>query len=143
MKILQLIGASLVGLIAGAGTVFAIEYVSILAHPMPQGLDINDKEKAAAWIEALPISAFLFVIAAWSGGSFFGPYVARRVAPGRSAWSGLFVWFLLTIATVMTLFSIPYPTWVWVVGLLVCLVFGLLGLVCGGPKDQVENNFGV
>jgi carbon monoxide dehydrogenase subunit G len=47
----------------------------------------------------------------------------------------LIAWVLFTIGTIANLFMVPHPTWVSVAGVLVCLVFGLLGLVAAAPKS--------
>ena len=142
MKVLHRIGAVVAGLFAGGVAVALIEGVSSLVYKMPEGLDPFSKDTAqqsafAEWIGSLPIGAFLFILAAWACGCFLGAFVARISAPNRSLIPGLIVWGFLTIASLFNLFVIPHPLWFWFAGILVCFVFGLLGLVAAAPQSYV------
>ncbi len=133
MKILHFIGAVVAGFVAGVLVIALIEGISSMIYKMPEGLDTKDLEAMADWVSTLPVGAFLFVLSAWGCGCFVGAFVARRIAPQRSAKPGLIVWALLTIATISNLIMIPHPIWVSVVAVPDCLVFGLLGLVVAAP----------
>lgn len=133
MKTLYQIGAIIGGLIAGGLAVMGIEGISSLIYRMPVNMDINDKEAVATWIGTLPVGAFIFILVAWACGCFLAAFVARRLAPQRGAMAGLVAWLLITLATIANLLMIPHPIWVSVAGVLVCLIFGLLGLVAAAP----------
>jgi hypothetical protein len=140
MSRFQRIGVTLIGLLAGGLTVAAIEWVSSLLYPMPKNIDWNNRDGMAKWISTLPISAFLFVLAAWACGCFVGTYVSRRLSPERNVLPGLITWALLTFAAIGTLVTIPHPLWFWFAGIAACLVSGLAGLVLAGPPAWVVDS---
>ncbi len=88
MKILHRIGAVLGGLLAGGIAVFAIQAISSLIYKMPVDLDQNDLQAMSEWVGSLPVGAFLFVLVSEACGYFIGTFLARRLAPERSAFSG-------------------------------------------------------
>lgn len=138
MRVFQLIGAALAGLVAGGLVVMAIEWISSRVYRMPADLDQNDFDQLSQWISTLPVGAFLFVLVAWACGTFLGTYVARRLAPDRRVWPGLIVWALLTIASISNLILIPHPLWFAIAGIAACLISGLLGLVLAAPAAYVS-----
>jgi carbon monoxide dehydrogenase subunit G len=137
MGIFQRIGAVLAGLLAGGLSVGAIEGLSSFVYPMPAGIELDDKEAVAAFVKSLPAGAFLFVLVAWSAGCFLGAFVARRLAPGRSAIQGAIVWAFFSIASIVNLIMIPHPAWFAIAAIIACFVFGLLGLVMAAPRAYI------
>jgi carbon monoxide dehydrogenase subunit G len=135
MRILKLVGAAIGGILAGAIVIMLIEGISSMVHPMPEGLKVDDLEGMKAFVASLPPSAFLFVLLAWSLGLFTAGYVARRIAPLRSMRPALVACAFLLLGAIVTLFSIPHPTWFWFAGIAVCLVFGLIGTVMAAPSE--------
>ncbi len=113
----------------------AIEAISMWRHPMPDGVTLEDPAAMKEWIATLPPSAFLIVALAWLVGAFAGTFVARRVAAGRSPIPAAFVLLLFLTAVVYNLATIPSPWWMWLLGILGTLFFGLLGLVCAAPRQ--------
>ncbi len=137
MNLLHRIGAVLAGIISGGLVVTAVEGANSLAHPMPEGVTLENKEELAKWISALPLSAFLGLLTAWAAGNLVGAFVARRCAPRRSAFPALIVVVFFSLATIWNLITIPHPWWLWFAGIAVCLIFGLLGLVLAAPRTYV------
>ncbi len=136
-NIFHRIAAVIGGTLFGVLVVMVVEGISSQIYKMPADLDMNDTEAMTQWINSLPIGAFLFVLAAWALGCFAGAFVARRIAPERSAVPGVIAWVLLTIASISTLILVPHPVWFSVVAVLACLLFGLLGLIAAAPKVYV------
>ncbi|MFT5300087.1 MAG: carbon monoxide dehydrogenase subunit G [Mariniblastus sp.] len=134
MNLLHRIGATFGGVLAGLLSVFGVESISSMIYKMPDGLELDDHEGLEAWIGTLPIGAFLFILVAWSCGCFLAAFVARRLAPQRSAYPGLVACSLLTLGSIWSLITIPHPIWFSVIAIPMCLVFGLLGLVAAAPK---------
>ena len=135
MKTLDRIGAVIGGLLAGGLAVVVIKGISSFIYRRPADLDMTDQEAMASWISTLPVGAFLFILAAWACGCFLAAFVARRLTPQRSAIPGLIAWILLTLATIANLLMISHPMWVNITGVLVCLIFGLLGLIAAAPRS--------
>ncbi|MCA9127118.1 MAG: SRPBCC family protein [Planctomycetales bacterium] len=137
MHRLKSVFAALAGLVAGVLAVATIQFVSSRFYPMPANLDVNDSQALGEWIKQLPLGAYLFVLASWASGTFVGVLVARVLTVDRRAWAGCIVWALMAAATIITLVSLPHPLWFWFAGILVCLVFGLFGLLVAAPKQYV------
>ena len=137
MNMIYRIGASIGGLLAGGCVVAVVEWISGRMHPMPEGLKMDDSQAINDWIKGLPTSAFLMLLVAWGLGSFVGAFVARRIAPARSAWPAIVVCALLILATVVNLIALPHPWWLWSTGIGSCLIFGFAGMVVAGPKEYM------
>lgn len=127
--------AVVAGFLASGVATAAIQSISSLIYKKPADLDLNNFEAVAEWTSQLPAPAFLIVAAAWAVGVFVGVYVARRVDGKRSTIPGVVVWVFFSLAIISSLFFIPSPIWLWVLGILACLIFGLLGLVAAAPEE--------
>ena len=137
MNMLYRIGAAIAGLLAGGCVVALVEGISGRMHPMPDGLQIEDVEGMKAWVSGLPTSAFLMLLVAWGLGCCTGTFVARRLAPDRSAWPATVVCGLLILATVSNLILLPHPWWLWPTGIAACVIGGLVGMVLAAPREYV------
>ncbi len=123
-------GRKILATLAGGGTtmvlMMAIQGLSILFHPMPEGLDPSNREALADWVKTLPPTAFLMVLASYAVGCLAGGWVAARVAHGAKVPS-LVVGGLFTIAGFANLAAIPHPLWFAVVSSLTYLPSAWLG----------------
>ena len=115
---LRLILALLAGILAAFITVMLVETVGHAIYPTPQGLDMNDPAALRTYVEALPLGAKLFVLAAWLAGSADGVFVACLVARRRYRLCATLVAALLLLATATNLWLIPHPLWLAAAGLL-------------------------
>ncbi|HEX2121966.1 MAG TPA: hypothetical protein VHL59_10025 [Thermoanaerobaculia bacterium] len=110
------VGAVLLGTIVAFLVIAAVQMVSAIFYPVPEGL-MKDKAAMAAHIARLPVTAFLFVLAAYALGTVAGVATATRV--GRSVVPGYIVGALLLIATLVNLTMFPHPAWFWVASIAV------------------------
>jgi hypothetical protein len=108
------IGAVVLGLVAGVVVVAAGDAVGVALHPLPEGIDPNDRAALAAAIAKLPAGALLPVFLGWAAAAFVGPFVAAKVAGRRAMMHAMTVGAILLAATVANLIAIPHPTWMWV-----------------------------
>lgn len=117
----------LIGLIAGVITIGVVEGISSLIHPMPEGLDWNDKKARGEWVMSLPFSAYLMILLAHAGGAFVAAMVCQLIVRDRwvAAWVGLGVFLLL--GGLVNFVSIPHPMWVAVSDLLLYVPSAVLG----------------
>lgn len=134
---IKAIGRSVLAVLAGtvvAGVLIAaVEAVSSAIFPLPPGLDVHDYEAMRRHIDALPIGAFLFVLAAWAIGSFAGSWVAARLATRARVVHGLIVGALFLLAGVLNMLMIPHPWWMWVGGILALAGCSYLGARQAAP----------
>ncbi len=140
MRILRSVLAVVAGIVSGGLTVAVVEVMNSLAFPPPEELDLSDQAALMKWIQTLPVTAFVVVVLGWMLGGFVATYVGRRVAPDRMVQSGIIPLVVFLAATVMNLFTIPHPWWMWPVGLILVLVGGGCGLLLSRPgsvsRDQ-------
>ena len=136
---MQRVIATIGGLIAGGVTVMIIEMISQFMHPMPEGLDISDRDALTEWMQNLPVTAYLMVVQAWCVGSFVGAAVARLFSH-RSLLPSLIVMALLEAGTLFNLITLPHPLWMWPVGLAGMFVCGILGMLLASPRSYVVSS---
>lgn len=109
--------AVLLGIFAAVAVVFLIESISHWLHPMPPGLRPEDKEAMRNWIDTLPVSAMIIVLLAWLIGAATGAYVANYFNFINGFRNAMTVGLFLLVATVMNLYQIPHPFWMWPAGI--------------------------
>lgn len=114
----RLLVGLLSGIVAAFVTVMLIETVGHAIYPTPQGLDMNDPAALAAYVEALPLGAKLFVLTAWLSGTADGVFVACLVARRRYRLCAAVIAVLLVLATAANLWLFPHPLWLAAAGLL-------------------------
>ena len=123
---LKKILAVVVGILIGGLGISLVQALSGQMYPWPEGLDYNNKEAFAAFVDTLPLGAFLMVILSYVVGSFFGGMAATAASKEKYT-PALIVGFALTIAGVMNAIAIPQPLWVSIVSVIVFIPFALLG----------------
>ena len=129
------IGASFIGVIVAIVLVQVIEALSHTIYPPPADLDFSNAEAAAAYIDALPLGALLFVVAAWFIGSLGGTYAACRIGEARPLTFAISIGGAMFVATSMNLLMIPHPVWMSVLGLAGVVAGAWLGMVLGRKQD--------
>ena len=107
--------------------IFLIEYLSQKLYPMPEGLDYDDKEAFGDWVKSLPLTAMLFVLFGWFLGSFLGGYLVSAMDKYNAVRSTSVVGVLLLFSTLLNLYQIPHPAWMWIGGMVAILGGTYLG----------------
>ncbi len=131
-NILAVIGG--VGL--GSFVFFIVQLSGTKKYPLPSDLNMNNPDKIAEAIQALPTMAFVFTIASIFLGSFFCAFIASKIAENKKFNTALVAGLVMLIASVGFVTAIPYPIWV----MITCLSFSALGTVIGakiGSKGEV------
>ena len=128
-----LLGA-VVGLVFAVATVMLIEFAGHQVFPPPAGLDPMVTEDMAKIIQALPIGAMVFVVAAWVIGAFDGGFVAALIARNGHPRAAAVVPALMVMAGVVGMIvKMPgHPQWMAVVGLLLPIPAALAGAWLAG-----------
>ena len=132
--------AVLVGWVVGMAANMAFVFLSIALYPMPDGVTIDDKEGFAAYIETLPMTAFLIVLVAHLSQAFFGALAAAKISKKRPTTVAMIVGVLSLIGGYINMQSIPLPTWMWI-EMPLYLVFAWLAayLVIACNKAQIQH----
>ena len=106
--------AVLVGWVVGMAANMAFVFLNVALYPMPDGVTFNDKEGFAAYIETLPMTAFLIVLVAHLSQAFFGALAAAKISMKRPTTVAMIVGVLSLIGGYINMQSIPLPTWMWI-----------------------------
>jgi hypothetical protein len=103
--------AIIVGIILALVLVVAVEYMSSIAHPPPQGFT-NTAAEICDLVATYPHSVLGVVVIAWAATAFLSTWSATRIG-GRIP--GAIVALLLLLALGGNLSMLPYTTWFKVV----------------------------
>jgi hypothetical protein len=104
---------------------------------MPEGLDMHNREALRAWMETLPASVYLVVLAGYVIGALDGSIVATIIS-GRSALRpAITVGVVLTLASLANVLMIPQPAWFVGASLCIPLPVAYLGYRIARKKPVV------
>ncbi len=101
--------------------------------PPPPGLDLNNPEELAAYINTLPQTAMFLVLLGYAVGTLMGGFVTAKVmmmqpvTPRQLRTPVLILGGLLTLAAILNLRSIPHPTWFAIINLATFFPMALAG----------------
>ena len=115
-----------IGIAAGVVVVGLIESIGHWIYPPPPGIDVTDPEALARLMHEIPLGAKLAVVIAWALGALAGGYMAALISR-QAIWPPLIVGVIILAAGAYTLYAIPHPLWMAVVGILVPVPAALLG----------------
>lgn len=117
----------LTGLVAGAIVIGLLEMVNHTMHPLPDGLDAANRDVFKDYIMTLPLTAFLFLLVAHGVGAMVGGFVASKMAQVQKRGAAMFVGFILVLAGVLNLLSVPHPLWFSIADVLIYTPMALVG----------------
>lgn len=123
MPILKRILAGIAGIISAFVVVFLMEMLSAKLYPFPNNLDVNNPEQIAAYIDSLPPTASLLVMAGYALASLAGGVVATLISGRERARIAIIIGLLLTV---VGLFN-PDPIWFKVTSSFIYVPFAYLG----------------
>lgn len=103
--------AVIAGLVTGFILVAIFETIGTFLYPLPPELDRNNIEQMTAYIQTLPIGAFLILLASWITAAFGGGLVAGIIAKDKPMLFASIIGALLLGASIFNLVMIPHPTW--------------------------------
>ncbi len=106
--------AVLVGWIVGMVSNMAFVFLNVALYSMPEGVTFDDKEGFAAYLETLPLTAFLIVLVAHLSQAFFGGLAAAGISRKRTMTVAMIIGVLSLIGGYINMQSIPLPTWMWI-----------------------------
>jgi hypothetical protein len=106
----NVIGA-LVGIAVAIITVMVLQKIGHIVFPPPADLDFENRDAVAAYMQTLPIGAFVFVLASYIIAAFDGTFAACLVGRAMPVIYALIVGGMMLIGTVANLALIPHPTW--------------------------------
>jgi hypothetical protein len=110
-NILAVVAGLAVGMAFNMAIIMANAYV---LFPMPAGMDMADPEQMNAYVATLPFAAFLVVLVAHLGQSFFGGWTAARLAGSQPLPLAMIVGVLSLLGGIMNMMTIHGPTWMYI-----------------------------
>lgn len=121
--VLRAMGAIAAGMAVAMILVVAVEFLSLIVHPFPEGFK-GTTEEVCRHVERFPAWVLAVAVVAWGGSAFAGTWTAGRLGNRRCA---LFLGLLLLSALVLNISMLPYPPWFKVGGLIVIS----MAILCG------------
>lgn len=103
----------LAGLVASIVVVAVTDAIVSSLYPLPPGTDATNREALRQAAAALPVAAFLILLAGWSLAALAGSFVGARWAGRAPVAHGSVVALILLAATIANLVAIPHPVWMW------------------------------
>jgi len=108
-------GRKILAVVAGLVTGFILaaifETIGTFLYPPPPELDRNNVEQMSAYIQTLPIGAFLILLAAWTTATFGGGVVTWTIAKEKPMLFASIIGIILLAASIFNFVMIPHPTW--------------------------------
>lgn len=123
---LKKILALLIGLMVSIGTIALLEQFSHWLYPPGSMPDWQDPSAVAAYMQSLPVGAYLLVLLARFSGVVTGIVVATLLVKRVSRLFVVAITGMVWLATLANIYMIPHPAWIAVVSLLLLPVVGWL-----------------
>ena len=128
MNFLRNLFSVIIGLIVGVLVIFFIETSGHHLFSVYQNVpNITEPEAFAAFIETLPLGAFLFLLFAHSLGTLISAFSATLISGHSRPVPAIVVGVLMLSAGVINLISIPHPVWFQISEVILYLPAALLG----------------
>jgi hypothetical protein len=118
--------AVIVGAVVAVLFISGVEAVAHVIYPPPPGMKFDDPAVIKAFVDSMPLGAFLMVLLAHALGSLAGPAAATLAGGRTSLIPGVIVGALLLAAGIMNAAMLPHPVWFKIVDLAVYLPLAYL-----------------
>ncbi|MCH2182372.1 MAG: hypothetical protein MK108_10235 [Mariniblastus sp.] len=106
--------AGVVGLIVGVAFNRCMVVLNTTLYPMPEGVTFEDPEGLDTYFAGLPLTAFLIVLVAHLGQSFFGALVASAISRNAPMVVAMIIGLLSLMGGILNMMMMPLPTWMWI-----------------------------
>ena len=118
--------------------IFLMEFISHSVYPIPQGVNLKNKEDLIAMINGMPLGAFCFILLGYAFGSFSGGLVAAMLSTEKRIRTSLIVGTVVMLGGVMNIIMIPHPMWFTIATFFAYLPFAYLaGYIVQKAKTNV------
>ena len=128
----------ILGVIAGFVAAFlCVQGAEMFVHhlyPFPPGADMHDMSVIKAFVAALPVQAFVLVLAGWLVGTLVGTFIAAKI--GRSRIPAYVLGVLLLCGGIANSIIIPQPFWFTAVSIVIFLVVPFAGMALAKPVQS-------
>ena len=107
--LLRNILAVILGLVIGNIAIMGLHYLSMLAYPFPNGVEMSDIDAIASYIKTAPLGSLILVMVAHLGGTFISGISVALVRANIKA--SYIVGGFFTLAGIYNLYVLPHPIW--------------------------------
>lgn len=126
-----------VGSAAGMLLIKTGELVLGKMYTLPEVTDLNNLEPLKAAILALPISAFILLLASYMLAALVSGIASTIVIKGTTGIPAGISGLILTAGGLMNIIRIPHPLWFSIANLLIYIPFALLGYLLLRKKQVI------
>ena len=102
-----------IGIVTGMITNMLILQIGMTIYPPPAGLDTNDVEAMASFIETMPIGQLLFTYVAHISQAVFGAVAGCLTNRQTASRTGMLVGGITATFCLMNLMMVSHPIWFW------------------------------
>lgn len=106
-SVLRIVLSLVVGIATALALLMAVEGLSALVHPFPEGFG-GTHEEICRHVAKYPPWVLAVVIPLWAGIGFLSTGLAAKIG---NAFSGVFVGVLFLAAVIVNVVMLPYPIW--------------------------------
>lgn len=111
MQWFRRIVAVLVSMLVAGLLIAGLEGLGKVFFPPPQGLNWQDAEQIELYMQGMPVTTLLFVLAGWLLGTYCGGLVASLIGRGHVIFYCCLIGGLVLLCAASTLFLLPHPWW--------------------------------
>lgn len=131
---LRTILAVVAGLIVAVVIMTCSEMIGTHLFPLPEGFSKDNPADWAALMQAMPVSAKLWVVLGWCVASFAGGWVAATISRLHKRGAALAIGVLIVAGCIANAVLIPHPWWMTALGVLLPVPLALLAARVAAPK---------
>jgi hypothetical protein len=103
--------AVVLGMIIAVVVIVLFEVPGSVLHPLPRGVELDDKQAIAEHISKAPLAVKLLVLMGYATASCVGGFVASRISSSPEPTTALIVGALVLLASLANLAILPHPGW--------------------------------
>lgn len=107
----RLIVAAFLGVVAALSIVTAADVVGRRMYPAPVELDLSNAIELHAYVETLPVGAYVLVLCSWTMATLVGGVTAALIGRQRPHFLAGVSGVVIILAVIPNLRIIPYPNW--------------------------------
>mgnify|MGYP003389963385 CR=1 FL=1 len=119
--------ALIVGFFTFVIVVSIIQLIGGMVFSAPTAEMMADPASMAEFVSKMPIGAFIMLLLGYAIGSFASGFLMRTISKWDSLILPIVISALGMLGWILTIFAIPHPTWVTIVGFLCFVPFTILG----------------
>jgi hypothetical protein len=126
--------AVIAGVITAILCFVSVETLNHQIHPFPASLNFNNAKQVNEYMQTVPLSFWLLVLAGWAVGSVLAGFVIQKISKTDSVFLPSIAGIVLTLSSIANLFAFQHPIWFMVLALILFVPAVFLGNVLAKGK---------